>query len=204
MGVEVMSGARVLMVDDEPNVRLVFRSALESAGFVVAEAPDGERALMRLQEFPADVILLDLQMPRMGGMEVLQRLRQAGNNVPVVIITAHGYVVDAVEAMKLGAIDFLMKPLKPEALRNVVREVLLRHSRPDRSRVGTGEPRALINLIRAKRALNRREFGEAERLLRRTIEQYPASAEAHTLLGILCERLGERHPRGGDARAGGF
>ena len=110
-----MTGAaRILIVDDEPNVRLVFRTALEAVGYAVDEVADGGAALDRLRESPADLVLLDLQMPRLDGMATLARLREAGDDVPVVIITAHGSVPDAVAAMKLGAIDFLAKPLTPD------------------------------------------------------------------------------------------
>ena len=102
-----------MIVDDEPNVRLVFQIALESAGYAVVEAADGEEALARLREAPIDLILLDLKMPVLDGMETLRRLREQGNLVPVVIITAHGSIPDAVAAMKLGAIDFLPKPVSP-------------------------------------------------------------------------------------------
>ena len=112
----VVRAARVLIVDDEPNVRFVFRTALESSGSRSTRRTSGLAALQRLRESPADVVLLDLQMPGIGGMEVLRRLRDAGDDVPVVIVTAHGSVPDAVAAMRLGAIDFLAKPLTPEAL----------------------------------------------------------------------------------------
>ena len=125
----------ILIVDDEPNVRLVFRTALESVGYTVAEAEDGASALEWLARSPTDLVLLDLQMPGVGGMEVLRRLRDAGNDVPVVIVTAHGSIPDAVQAMKLGAIDFLTKPLNPEPLRHVVASVIRRHARSVR---GTG------------------------------------------------------------------
>src|SRR5438034_1231738 len=97
--------ARILIVDDEPNVRLVFRTALETAGHIVSEAGDGHAALASLRLDGADLLLLDLRMPGLDGMEVLRRLRETGNGVPVVIITAHGTIPDAVAAMKLGAID---------------------------------------------------------------------------------------------------
>ena len=105
---------RILIVDDEPNVRLVFRTTLESAGYTVFEAADGETALGFSNASPFDLVLLDLKMPGIGGMEMLRRLRDAGHDVPVVIVTAHGSIPDAVQAMKLGAIDFLSKPLTPD------------------------------------------------------------------------------------------
>ncbi len=117
---------RVLIVDDEPNVRLVLGTALSSVGYEVVEAEDGAKAIETLSSSGPrfDLVLLDLQMPKVDGMEVLSRLREVGNTVPVVILTAHGSIPEAVTAMKLGAIDFLTKPITPEALRRVVAEVI--------------------------------------------------------------------------------
>lgn len=198
---------RVLIVDDEPNVRLVFRTALESSGFHVDEAADGPTALEWLARTTADVVLLDLQMPGFGGMEVLRRLRDAGNGVPVVIVTAHGSVADAVAAMKLGAIDFLAKPLTPEALRAVVSEVIARHAPAEPGAVAVREPspagpagptvvtltRPLLDLSPAKQALNRREFDRAADLLEAALDTAPDSPEALTLMGVLLESRGQDH-----------
>src|SRR5690349_3319671 len=96
--------AHILIVDDEPNVRLAFRTALETAGYAVDEAEDGLEAFNRLESLPVSLVLLDLKMPGPDGMAVLRRLREMGNDVPVVIITAHGRIPDAVAAIKLGAI----------------------------------------------------------------------------------------------------
>jgi DNA-binding NtrC family response regulator len=119
---------QVLIIDDEPNLRLMFRTTLESAGYRVAEAADGRAGLEQLRKSrsPTDLILLDLQMPGMGGMEVLRQLRDAGNPAPVIVITAHGSIPDVVSAMKLGAIDFLSKPVTPEGLRGIVAQVVER------------------------------------------------------------------------------
>src|SRR3954454_18803925 len=164
----------ILIVDDEPNVRLVFRTTLESPGYRISTAEDGEKALLWLENAPIDLVLLDLQMPVMGGMEVLESIRESGNDVPVVIVTAHGSIPDAVQAMKLGAIDFLSKPLSPDALRSVVAEVLERHAQPRTApppRHAVAEPvtavsQFIANLTNAKRALNHRWFDEAEVYLR--------------------------------------
>jgi DNA-binding response OmpR family regulator len=192
-----------LIIDDEPNLRLVFRTTLESAGYKVAEAPDGPTGLRQLRRFPADLVLLDLYMPGMGGMDVLEWLRDAGNPVPVVIITAHGSIPDAVSAVKLGAIDFLSKPVTPEALRSVVGDVLRRRREP-RSAARAGQAQreqspaaavalapASVDLVWAKQALNRREFSRALELLEEALVLDPASAEAHHLMGVLRESLGQ-------------
>ena len=187
--------ARILIVDDEPNVRLVFRTTLEAAGYRVATAVDGGDAVEHLEREGADLVLLDLQMPVMGGMETLQHLREADNGVAVVIVTAYGSVVNAVQAMKLGAIDFLAKPLRPESLRQVVAEVLLRHN-PRNPGPDLGPPTAppitarsqyLVNLTQAKLARNGRRFTEAEVFLKQAIGLDDASAEAHNLMGVLHE-----------------
>jgi DNA-binding response OmpR family regulator len=185
----------ILIVDDEPNVRLMLRTALESVGHNVVEAEDGQAALDRLGRMSAnpDLILLDLKMPKLDGMEVLKKLRALGNAVPVVILTAHGSVPDAVMAMKLGAIDFLAKPITPDALRCVVSEVMRRHAdasaesqppevsppRLDRS------SQISFDLARAKRALNRGEFGTAESVLRDILARDPLSGDAQELLDRL-------------------
>jgi DNA-binding response OmpR family regulator len=204
---------RILIIDDEPNVRLVFRTTLESTGYQVAEAEDGDTALKALEKATADVVLLDLLMPGIRGMEVLRRLRESGNDVPVVIVTAHGSIPDAVEAMKLGAIDFLAKPLSPERLRRVVGEVIRRHSESETRPPSQPEPAeslwpepagrtsapvvtvapAALDLSAIKRALNQREFDKALDGLEAALEQAPDSAEAHTLMGVLRESLGQQH-----------
>ena len=190
---------RILIVDDEPNVRLMFRTTLASTGAEIAVAEDGETALERLDGSPFDLVLLDLKMPGLDGMETLRRLRDIGDDTPVVIVTAHGDVPHAVEAMKLGAIDFLSKPLSPEALRRVVGEVLARHDEPDGRHEPSAEPsRAVavlvappaLDLSTAKRALNHRDFDRAAELLGKALALAPDSAEALTLTGVLYECRG--------------
>ncbi len=188
--------SHILIVDDEPNVRLVFRTALESTGAELAAVEDGEAALAWLRANSVDLVLLDLQMPGLGGMGVLEQLRASGNDVPVIVITAHGSIPDAVAAMKLGAIDFLSKPLTPDALRRAVADVLVRESpqgsnRPESEPLPADSP-FILYLRDAKHAINRRHFADAEDQLRRAISLNPKSAEAHNLMGVLHETRGER------------
>jgi DNA-binding response OmpR family regulator len=184
----VGSRGRILIVDDEPNIRLLFRAALESAGYEVEEAADGDEGLASLSRYLIDLILLDLHMPNLGGMEVLRRIRDEVFQVPVVIVTAHGSVPDAVEAMRLGAVDFISKPLTPGALRRVVEEMFERHAEPTRV---TADGQFAANLSRAKRAFNRQDLDQAEVFLRQAIGLAPDSAEAHNLMGVLHEARGE-------------
>ena len=120
--------AKILVVDDEPNVRLGYRTTLEAEGYSIVEAHCGAKALDDLAAGSFDLAILDLRMPDMDGLELLGQTRNRGYATPSVIITAHGDVPHAVHAMKLGAIDFLQKPLTPEELRNIVSDVLARHN----------------------------------------------------------------------------
>ncbi len=130
-------------------------------------------------------------MPQIDGMETLRRLRAEGDSTPVVMLTAHGSIPDAVMAMRLGAIDFLTKPITPQALRDVVADVIRRQA--ELPSAPTKEPgkatdhsrEIAFDLARAKRAVNRGEFEEAERLLREVIALDPRSKEGHELLDRL-------------------
>ncbi len=106
-------GVRVLVVDDEPAVRRSLERLLTSKGFEVTTAEDGEAALGRLASSPADVVLVDLIMPRLGGMELLARLKEKHPDVEVIIMTAHGSYDAAVAAVRAGAYHFLTKPFQP-------------------------------------------------------------------------------------------
>jgi len=111
---------RVLIIDDDDSMRAACRQSLEVAGYGAAAAPNGEEALKRARQESFDVALLDLRMPGLPGMEVLKRLKQESPNTAVIIITGHATIDSAVEAIKLGAFDYLPKPFTPEALTSMV------------------------------------------------------------------------------------
>jgi len=115
---------RVLVVDDDAGIRYMLREILESAGFDVDEAPDGEAALERFAAAPADLVVTDLRMPRLDGMGLLARLQAQSPAPRVVVITAHGSERQAVAAMKAGAIDYFRKPFEMEELLAVVRRAV--------------------------------------------------------------------------------
>ena len=102
--------ARILVVDDEPGIRQALRQMLEYEGYEVRDAKDGAAALAAYAEDPPDLVLLDIKMASMDGLEVLERLRQQDPDAVVVMISGHGSVETAVEALKRGAFDFLEKP----------------------------------------------------------------------------------------------
>jgi len=102
--------ARILVAEDEANLRMVLQKELERHGYRVQVAPDGEAALRRLEETNVDVLLCDINMPRMDGMELLRRVHERPNPPEVIMLTGQATVETAVEAMKLGAYDYLTKP----------------------------------------------------------------------------------------------
>ena len=117
--------ARVLVVDDDLTVREVVVSYLRAAGHVVDEAADGESALTTMGETPADLVVLDLMLPGIDGLEVCRRLRRAGD-VPVIMLTALGSEADRVVGLELGADDYVTKPFSPRELALRVGSVLRR------------------------------------------------------------------------------
>jgi DNA-binding response OmpR family regulator len=175
----------------------LLRTSLESAGFLVFDVSEAGRDRDRLRQLWAALILLDLQTPRMRGLEVVRGLRSAGGDSPVAFVLTHGPIPEALAAVRLGAAEVLAKPLTSDALRVAVDDIL----RPDsRSLSDSARPRTLVavepmvlDLLQAKRALDRREFDEAERLILRAIDRDPNSAVANNLMGVLHLRLGEHH-----------
>src|SRR5512136_776721 len=119
-----MKDKSVLIVDDEKNIRLTLSQALEILEVETDTAADGEEALAKLKEKEFGLILLDLKMPGMDGMEVLRRIREIRPDIRIIILTAYGTVESAVEAMKLGAADFIQKPFAAEEIRELVSRVL--------------------------------------------------------------------------------
>jgi DNA-binding NtrC family response regulator len=115
---------RILIVDDEKNMRWVLGQALSGEGFEVIEAADGKEALAAVSEQEPDVMVLDHRMPAPDGMEVLRRLRSQDVTFPIIMLTAHGNVATAVEAMKAGASEYLTKPFDLEELKLAIEKSL--------------------------------------------------------------------------------
>jgi two-component system response regulator HydG len=106
----------VLIVDDEQSHRLMLRAHLEREGFQIVEAADGHEAVGLVNERPFDLILMDIRMPTMDGIEALKRIKEASAATPVIMMTAYGSINSAVEALKAGAADYLTKPLDMDEL----------------------------------------------------------------------------------------
>jgi len=131
----------VLVIDDEPAHRLMVRVVLGDAGFRVLEADNGSSGLATLRSRSVDVVLLDMRMPGMSGLDVLQKMHEEAMSTPVIMLTAFGNVGSAVESMKIGAWDYLTKPTDNDELLAVVRKAaehvrLTRENRDLKKQIG--------------------------------------------------------------------
>jgi DNA-binding response OmpR family regulator len=176
----------ILIVDDEKNIRLTMSQSLEPLGMPVHTAVNGEEALQKLRAAPCGLVFLDLKMPGMDGIEVLRRIKDGWPQARVIIITAHGTIASAVEAMKLGAVDFIQKPFSPGEIRELAAQVLEREALNEENAV---DYRSLIEL--AKRHISDRRFSAARESVRKAIAADPAQPEAYNLLGALLEIKGD-------------
>lgn len=186
---------RVLIVDDEKNVRLTLTQALEDLGTTPEPVPGGRSALRRLAKGTYDLVLLDLKMPGLAGLETLRRIRSSHPDLPVVILTAHGSIERAVKATRLGAADFIQKPISLGELRQLIRRVLERSALRDREATSYDDLTEL-----ARWHVQKQQFGAARRHLKAATHTDPSRPEAHTLLGVLAAadgqiRVARRHYR---------
>jgi two-component system, NtrC family, response regulator AtoC len=115
---------KILIADDEKNMRWILEKNLKDEGFGVIEAADGEEAFELFLDQEPDMVILDYRMPGIDGIEVLKRIKTINEKVPVIMVTAHGSTDAAVEAMKLGAIDYISKPFEMEELKMAIKKAL--------------------------------------------------------------------------------
>jgi len=114
----------ILLVDDEANIRTVFSDVLKRAGYRVKAVENGHEAIKEVEENTYNLALVDLRMPKMDGIDVLENIKKRKPEVPVIIYTGHGSVTTAVEAMRKGAVDYLNKPFSAEELKLSIRKAL--------------------------------------------------------------------------------
>ena len=183
--------SRILVVDDDPDIRELLSDRLQLMKLDVACAADGQEALDLLRQEAPPLTLLDLQLPRVSGMEVLEAIRREGLDTTVIVITAAGTVERAVEAMRAGAYDFIPKPLDPAHLEVVINKALERdslreenrllHSELDRlDRPLVGESQAMRELVRTAQqaaasnatVLLRGESGTGKEILARAVHRW--------------------------------
>lgn len=161
------SAIRVLVVDDEPAIRRALRPPLIDLGFQVAEASRGEESLQALRSGAYDAVLLDINMPGLGGIETLRRMRAIAPKLPILMLTVRDREEDKVEALELGADDYVTKPFSTRELVARIRAAVRRVRAPDRpedSPIEIGE----IRLDPVKRAVTKR--GAALHLTRKEFD----------------------------------
>ncbi len=159
-----ITGARVLIVDDDVTSRRLLEVRLRAMECELLMAADGHEALSTIREEVPALMLLDLHMPRMGGMDLLRALRREGIDLPTIVITAHGSIETAVEAMKEGAYDFLPKPFDPKHLEIVVRKALERRQLIESNRLLRDTLAARMPDIIGESPLIRRAVGLARKV----------------------------------------
>ena len=181
----MMTSKRILIVDDDPGICLTLSLALNDLGCALETASSGEAALSAIEQRNFAIVLLDIRMPGVDGMEVLRRLRLIAPQIRVIMMTAHGGIESAVAAMRLGAVDFIRKPFTPPEIRNVVEAVIQREALDD----GMAQDYASCIEL-AKKCITDHRFDAAGAHLRKAVSIVPSRAEAFNLLGAVLEIQG--------------
>jgi DNA-binding response OmpR family regulator len=193
---------RILVIDDEEHIRRVMRMTLEAAGYEVGEAADGPRGLEAFADGSTwDAVLLDQRMPGMDGLETMRRMKDRKADTRVIMITAYASIELAVDAMKLGAMDFVRKPMTPEIVRNAVTAAL---ARPAAGMAMPGAPppeqaperayapiaRLTLNGFRLWRAPDTEHTRPPEPSKRLFVVQHPDGQEQEVVIEIDPEVIG--------------
>ena len=186
-----MKPASILITDDESSIRLMLRTALESDGYSVSEAANGREALEAIKARTPDLMVLDLNMPVIDGMAVLEQMKSlaAIAKPRVIILTAYGSIPAAVKATRLGALDFLEKPITPGELRQSIRSVLDEPELDSPPDVVVDVPGGYeLVLQKIRKLLRLAEYETAMSLLMKVADRKDRhSAEYFNLLGVLYE-----------------
>ena len=204
-----MAGARIMLVDDDSDTRTIFRDKLEHAGFEIAEAESAEDALGKVAEFDPALVISDIRMDGMSGLELLERVRASMPAVDVIVMTAHEDMESAVAAMKAGAFDYLVKPVSLGTLESIVERCLGDRAileeagdepaeevpEPVAGSVVGRDPRMIeiyktIGSLARNRAtvLIRGETGTGKEMIARAIHEYSSHAE-EPFIAVNCTAL---------------
>lgn len=200
---------RILLADDDSSVRRVLQFKLEKKGFEVSSAADGLQALDALKSNPFDLLLSDIRMPKMDGIELLNEARSVQPNIKVILITAHATVNQAVQAVKLGAFDYITKPFEDEELFVAIEKALqferlesenkklrgkLRKAESEKKFIGASKPfrqlKSMIHKIADTDAtiLVTGESGTGKEVVARSIHQESSRAEKD-FIGVNCAAI---------------
>lgn len=181
-----METKRVLVVDDDEESRRAVLEALERMKLIADVAVSGKEALASLEEKEYDMVFLDLDMPGIDGRDVLRRVREDRPDIPVVMIADHGTIESAVETMKLGAVDFMEKPVKPKEIRQVASKFL------DEKVAEKKKSDDYSDHVRlARESIGKGNFDAAAEHAREAIDQDSSKPEGFNLLGAALEMTGQ-------------
>ena len=171
----------VLIVDDTKNIRLMLTKCLELDGYRVDSASNGQEGLDAILGGQYDLIFLDIKLPELSGTEVLRRMRSAGIQTPVIVITAYPTIKNAVECTRLGVVSYLQKPFTAERLKNLMNDLDLEKSgrRPPNLLQAAEECQEHGDLIRARNLLNM------------ALGENPGSADIYERLARVYSLLGD-------------
>ncbi|MFO8062468.1 MAG: response regulator [bacterium] len=177
---------KILIVDDEKNILKTIKTSLEGDDVRVDTAMNGEECLDLIEEKEFDLILLDLKMPVIDGIEVLKRLSEKEVFIPVVIITAHGTIDKAVEAMKLGAVDFIQKPFSPNEIREIVDDMFERNEVVEEN---ASTYKDYFHL--AKKSAQKREYDKALDYAFKSLNKEEEIPDVFLFIGFIYEVINE-------------
>ncbi len=172
---------RILVVDDEKNIRLTVQHSLIAADYDVETAADGAEGLARFHEGHYDLILMDLRMPQINGIEMLREIREHDKRVAAIVITAYLTIDTLLEAFSLGVSDYIRKPFSPNDVREMVRRVLARESLDIHGSAAETTP----TLEHARKALAEQDLPRALQLAKRAVERDSNNPDSQAFLGIL-------------------
>lgn len=168
---------KLLIADDEKNIRKMMEATLQTQ-YTLDFAQDGAEAIAMLQKNTYELALLDIKMPIQSGMDVLRTIRMECIDTPILMMTAYGTIGNAVEAMKLGAVDFLSKPFTPGEIRQKIADVIT-----DKPKTMELEQRLSI----ARQLIRAGDHKNAKKHLDRLLEKNDDDAQVHNLLGVVAE-----------------
>jgi DNA-binding NtrC family response regulator len=174
---------KVLVVDDTKNIRHMLTTCLEIEGFQVVSASNSQEALDLLHSGKFDLVFLDIKLPEISGTEVLRRIRDMGNTVPVIIMTAFATVRNAIECTKLGAVAYLQKPFTADKVRHVLAEI--------QGSIKTNPENINDLLTECRELINQRKLDEAFEQLKQALAISPDYAGTYQLLAQLYEVQGK-------------
>lgn len=186
---------KILIVDDEKNIRISLQKCFSNSEYETEVAVDGVEAVEKIKNKEYDLILMDIQMPKKNGLEVLIESRNCGISTEVIMMTAFGSVDIAVDVMKLGAVDFISKPFTVKKVKQIVKEAFNKQSEALKV-----EDDNANYIEKARESIRKRYLEKARMYLKKALVIDTSSAEIQNLLGVIEEKsnnkqLAQKHYR---------